>query len=169
MPPGLGEGLGGAVPAAEGLDACRPPPQQGVCEGAPLARACLGASWELDRVGGTTAGTCPPASPPQVFQSPHQVVAVLLIQALGALVPSIPVCLRTAMDRASPDCKLKRLLGLHEATAYFARGLEAAMLPSLSKCPRTQPLPCPPPRVPLCQLSLGKGHGCMASWVWKPR
>ncbi|XP_066496653.1 conserved oligomeric Golgi complex subunit 7 [Tiliqua scincoides] len=70
----------------------------------------------------------------QVFQSPHQVVAVLLIQVLGALVPSVPICLGTAMDCASPDNKLHCLLGLYEATAYFARSLEAAMLPSLREC-----------------------------------
>ncbi|XP_053132642.1 conserved oligomeric Golgi complex subunit 7 [Hemicordylus capensis] len=70
----------------------------------------------------------------QVFKNPHQVVCVLLIQVLGALVPSIPVCLSTAMDGAGPDRKLGCLLGLHDATAYFARGLEAAMLPSLGDC-----------------------------------
>lgn len=69
----------------------------------------------------------------QIFQNPHQVVAVLLIQVLGALLPSIPVCLTTAMDRASPDNKLQCLLGLYEATTYFARSLETAMLPSLSE------------------------------------
>ncbi|KAL8174937.1 UNVERIFIED_CONTAM: Golgi transport complex subunit 7 [Gekko kuhli] len=70
----------------------------------------------------------------QVFQSPPQVVVVLLIQALGALVPSLPVCLSSAMERAAPESKLGQLLSLHTATAYFARGLEAALQPSLREC-----------------------------------
>ncbi|XP_061456184.1 conserved oligomeric Golgi complex subunit 7 isoform X3 [Rhineura floridana] len=70
----------------------------------------------------------------QVFKNPHQVVVVLLIQALGALVPSIPICLSTTMERAGPESKLSRLLGLYDATTYFAHGLEAAMLPSLREC-----------------------------------
>nr|XP_020660453.1 conserved oligomeric Golgi complex subunit 7 [Pogona vitticeps]XP_020660454.1 conserved oligomeric Golgi complex subunit 7 [Pogona vitticeps]XP_020660455.1 conserved oligomeric Golgi complex subunit 7 [Pogona vitticeps] len=70
----------------------------------------------------------------QVFQAPHQVVTVLLIQALGALVPSIPTCLSTAVERAGPESKLSQLLGLYDATTYFARGLEAAMLPYLKQC-----------------------------------
>ncbi|KAJ7305799.1 hypothetical protein JRQ81_010165 [Phrynocephalus forsythii] len=70
----------------------------------------------------------------QVFKAPHQVVTVLLIQALGALVPSIAVCLSAAVERAGPESKLRQLLGLYEATTYFARGLEAAMLPHLKEC-----------------------------------
>ncbi|CAI5792477.1 conserved oligomeric Golgi complex subunit 7 [Podarcis lilfordi] len=70
----------------------------------------------------------------QVFKNPHQVVVVLLIQVLSALVPSIPVCLSTAMERAGPESRLSRLLGLYDATVYFARGLEVAMLPVLREC-----------------------------------
>lgn len=70
----------------------------------------------------------------QVFKAPHQVVTVLLIQALGALVPSVPVCLSTAVERAGPEGKLRQLLALYDATAYFARSLEAAMLPHLKEC-----------------------------------
>ncbi|XP_077173189.1 conserved oligomeric Golgi complex subunit 7 isoform X3 [Paroedura picta] len=70
----------------------------------------------------------------QVFQSPPQVVSVLLIQALGALVPSLPVCLSTAMEQASPEHKLGLLLSLHATTAYFARALEAALHPTLREC-----------------------------------
>ncbi|XP_042294025.1 conserved oligomeric Golgi complex subunit 7 isoform X2 [Sceloporus undulatus] len=70
----------------------------------------------------------------QVFRNPHQVVTVLLLQVLGALVPSLPACLTTSMERIGPEGKLAHLLGLRETTAYFARGLEAAMLPSLKEC-----------------------------------
>lgn len=70
----------------------------------------------------------------QVFQAPHQVVVVLLIQVLGALVPPLPICLSTAMERAGPESKLAELLGLYAATTYFARGLEAALQPSLREC-----------------------------------
>ncbi|XP_062999419.1 conserved oligomeric Golgi complex subunit 7 isoform X2 [Elgaria multicarinata webbii] len=70
----------------------------------------------------------------QVFKNPHQVVAVLLIQVLSALVPSVPTCLHTAMEHAGPESKLSRLLGLYDTTAYFAHGLEVAMLPSLREC-----------------------------------
>ncbi|XP_054850708.1 conserved oligomeric Golgi complex subunit 7 isoform X2 [Eublepharis macularius] len=53
----------------------------------------------------------------QVFQNPHQVVTVLLIQALGALAPSIPVCLNTALERANPEgeCNLVKVTELVEA------------------------------------------------------
>uniref|UniRef100_A0A6B2FH83 Conserved oligomeric Golgi complex subunit 7 n=1 Tax=Bothriechis nubestris TaxID=1766655 RepID=A0A6B2FH83_9SAUR len=70
----------------------------------------------------------------QVFQNPHQVVTVLLLQGLGALTPSLPTCLSAAMDHCSPESKLSQLLGLYGTTVYFARGLEAAMLPSLGEC-----------------------------------
>ncbi|XP_068063491.1 conserved oligomeric Golgi complex subunit 7 isoform X2 [Anomalospiza imberbis] len=69
----------------------------------------------------------------QVFKNPYEVVTVLLIQTLGALVPSIPVCLSTAMDRTGQDTKLTQLLELHDATVHFAKGLEVAMLPNLKE------------------------------------
>ncbi|XP_044308477.1 conserved oligomeric Golgi complex subunit 7 isoform X1 [Varanus komodoensis] len=70
----------------------------------------------------------------QVFKNPHQVVVVLLIQVLGALVPPIPVCLSTAMEQVSPEDKLSQLLGLFDATVFFARGLEVATRPGLREC-----------------------------------
>lgn len=70
---------------------------------------------------------------PQVFKKPHEVVTVLLIQTLGALVPSIPVCLSTAMERTGQETKLSKLLELYDATIHFAKGLEMAMLPNLSR------------------------------------
>lgn len=70
---------------------------------------------------------------PQVFKNPHEIVTVLLIQTLGALVPSIPVCLSTAVERTGQETKLNKLLELYDATIHFAKGLEVAMLPNLSK------------------------------------
>lgn len=58
---------------------------------------------------------------------------MLLIQTLGALVPSIPVCLGTAVERTGRDARLNKLLELYDATIHFAKGLEVAMLPNLSK------------------------------------
>lgn len=69
----------------------------------------------------------------QVFKKPHEIVTVLLIQTLGALVPSIPVCLSTAMERTGQETKLSKLLELYDATVHFAKGLEMAMLPNLSR------------------------------------
>uniref|UniRef100_A0A7M4EX52 Conserved oligomeric Golgi complex subunit 7 n=1 Tax=Crocodylus porosus TaxID=8502 RepID=A0A7M4EX52_CROPO len=69
----------------------------------------------------------------QVFKNPHEIVTVLLIQTLGALVPSIPVCLSTAMERAGQETKLTKLLELYDTTLHFARGLEVAMLPNLQE------------------------------------
>uniref|UniRef100_A0A8C8VIQ3 Conserved oligomeric Golgi complex subunit 7 n=1 Tax=Pelusios castaneus TaxID=367368 RepID=A0A8C8VIQ3_9SAUR len=69
----------------------------------------------------------------QVFRNPHEIVTVLLIQTLSALVPSIPVCLSTAMERASQETKLNMLLELYDITTHFARGLEVAMLPNLKE------------------------------------
>ncbi|XP_068100547.1 conserved oligomeric Golgi complex subunit 7 isoform X2 [Hyperolius riggenbachi] len=66
-----------------------------------------------------------------VFKKPHEVVTVLMIQTLAAMVPSIPVCLSTAMERSSPEHKLSTLLELYEATGHFAKSLEAAILPSI--------------------------------------
>jgi len=70
---------------------------------------------------------------PQVFKKPHEVVTVLLIQTLGALVPSIPVCLSTAMERTGQETKLSKLLELFDATVHFAKGLEMARLPNLRR------------------------------------
>uniref|UniRef100_G5E7U7 Conserved oligomeric Golgi complex subunit 7 n=1 Tax=Meleagris gallopavo TaxID=9103 RepID=G5E7U7_MELGA len=69
----------------------------------------------------------------QVFKKPHEIVTVLLIQTLGALVPSIPVCLSTAMERTGQETKLSKLLELYDATVHFAKGLEMAMLPNLKE------------------------------------
>ncbi|XP_038156865.1 conserved oligomeric Golgi complex subunit 7 [Cyprinodon tularosa] len=67
----------------------------------------------------------------QVFKNPYEVVMVLLIQTLGAMVPSIPVCLSTAVERAAQEQRLDTLLELHQTTSTFGHGLEAAMLPHL--------------------------------------
>lgn len=64
----------------------------------------------------------------QIFKKPHEVVTVLLIQTLAAMVPSIPVCLSTAMERTSPEHKLTTLLELFQATGHFAKALEAAIM-----------------------------------------
>ncbi|XP_075021726.1 conserved oligomeric Golgi complex subunit 7 isoform X2 [Calonectris borealis] len=69
----------------------------------------------------------------QVFKNPHEIVTVLLIQTLGALVPSIPICLSTAMERTGQETKLNKLLELYDATIHFAKGLEVAMLPNLKE------------------------------------
>ncbi|KAM6897780.1 conserved oligomeric Golgi complex subunit 7 [Xenentodon cancila] len=69
----------------------------------------------------------------QVFKNPYEVVTVLLIQTLGAMVPSIPVCLSTAMERASQEQRLDNLLELHHTTSTFGHSLEAAMLPHLGE------------------------------------
>ena len=47
--------------------------------------------------------------------------------------PSIPVCLGTALERTGQETKLNKLLELYDATIHFAKGLEVAMLPNLSK------------------------------------
>ncbi|XP_025131385.3 conserved oligomeric Golgi complex subunit 7 isoform X1 [Bubalus bubalis] len=65
----------------------------------------------------------------QVFKNPHDVVTVLLIQTLGALVPSLPVCLSSGVERAGPELELIKLLEFYDATAHFAKGLEMALLP----------------------------------------
>uniref|UniRef100_A0A5F8GE44 Conserved oligomeric Golgi complex subunit 7 n=1 Tax=Monodelphis domestica TaxID=13616 RepID=A0A5F8GE44_MONDO len=64
----------------------------------------------------------------QVFKNPHEVVTVLLIQTLNALVPSLPVCLDSGVERAGPDIRLTKLLELYDTTAHFAKGLEMALL-----------------------------------------
>ncbi|KAL0984367.1 hypothetical protein UPYG_G00140530 [Umbra pygmaea] len=69
----------------------------------------------------------------QVFKNPYEVVTVLLIQTLGALVPSIPVCLSSAMECSPQDQRLDTLLELHNTAATFGRGLEQAMLPHLGE------------------------------------
>ncbi|XP_024600330.1 conserved oligomeric Golgi complex subunit 7 isoform X4 [Neophocaena asiaeorientalis asiaeorientalis] len=65
----------------------------------------------------------------QVFRNPYEVVTVLLIQTLGALVPSLPVCLSSSVERAGPELELIKLLDFYDATAHFAKGLEMALLP----------------------------------------
>lgn len=69
----------------------------------------------------------------QVFKNPYEVVTVLLIQTLGAMVPSIPVCLSSSMERAAQEQRLDTLLELHQTTSTFGHGLEAAMLPRLGE------------------------------------
>ncbi|KAM9336713.1 conserved oligomeric Golgi complex subunit 7 isoform 1-T1 [Symphorus nematophorus] len=69
----------------------------------------------------------------QVFKNPYEVVTVLLIQTLGAMVPSIPVCLSTAVERAAQEQRLDTLLELHHTTSTFGHSLEAAMLPHLGE------------------------------------
>lgn len=64
----------------------------------------------------------------QVFKNPHEVVTVLLIQTLGALVPSLPGCLSDFVERAGPEQELDGLLELYTTTAHFAKGMEAALL-----------------------------------------
>ncbi|KAM9210877.1 conserved oligomeric Golgi complex subunit 7 isoform 2-T2 [Dugong dugon] len=67
----------------------------------------------------------------QVFKNPHEVVTVLLIQTLGALVPSLPICLSSAVERAGPEMELTKLLEFYDTTAHFAKGLEMAVLSHL--------------------------------------
>uniref|UniRef100_H0X3T8 Conserved oligomeric Golgi complex subunit 7 n=1 Tax=Otolemur garnettii TaxID=30611 RepID=H0X3T8_OTOGA len=67
----------------------------------------------------------------QVFKNPHEVVTVLLIQTLGALVPSLPMCLSSGVERAGPELELTKLLEFYDATTHFAKGLEMALLPHL--------------------------------------
>ncbi|XP_007571524.1 conserved oligomeric Golgi complex subunit 7-like [Poecilia formosa] len=69
----------------------------------------------------------------QVFKNPYEVVTVLLIQTLGSMVPSIPVCLSSAMERAAQEQRLDCLLELHQTTSTFGHSLEAAMLPHLGE------------------------------------
>ncbi|XP_075035633.1 conserved oligomeric Golgi complex subunit 7 [Mixophyes fleayi] len=69
----------------------------------------------------------------QVFKKPHEVVTVLLIQTLAAMVPSIPVCLSTAMERANPEHKLSTLLELYQTTSHFSKALEAAVMPNIGE------------------------------------
>lgn len=59
---------------------------------------------------------------------------MLLIQTLGAMVPSIPVCLSTALESTAQEQRLDLLLELHSATTTFGHSLEAAMLPHLGVC-----------------------------------
>uniref|UniRef100_A0A8D3BTJ0 Conserved oligomeric Golgi complex subunit 7 n=1 Tax=Scophthalmus maximus TaxID=52904 RepID=A0A8D3BTJ0_SCOMX len=61
----------------------------------------------------------------QVFKNPYEVVTVLLIQTLGAMVPSIAVCLSSAMERAAQEQCLDTLLELHQTTSNFGHSLEA--------------------------------------------
>ncbi|XP_077481878.1 conserved oligomeric Golgi complex subunit 7 [Stigmatopora argus] len=67
----------------------------------------------------------------QVFKNPHEVVTVLLIQILGAMVPSIPMCLNTCMDRAPQEQRLDTLLELNNTALTLGHNLEAAMIPHL--------------------------------------
>uniref|UniRef100_A0AAQ4QS26 Conserved oligomeric Golgi complex subunit 7 n=1 Tax=Gasterosteus aculeatus aculeatus TaxID=481459 RepID=A0AAQ4QS26_GASAC len=69
----------------------------------------------------------------QVFKNPYEVVTVLLIQTLGAMVPSIPVCLSSAVERAAQEQRLDTLLELHQTTSAFGQSLEGAMSPHLGE------------------------------------
>ncbi|KAI5939999.1 Conserved oligomeric Golgi complex subunit 7 [Manis javanica] len=64
----------------------------------------------------------------QVFKNPQEVVTVLLIQTLGSLVPSLPFCLSSGVERAGPELELIKLLEFYYATTHFAKGLEMALL-----------------------------------------
>uniref|UniRef100_A0A9J8CF15 Conserved oligomeric Golgi complex subunit 7 n=1 Tax=Cyprinus carpio carpio TaxID=630221 RepID=A0A9J8CF15_CYPCA len=70
----------------------------------------------------------------QVFRNPCEVLTVLMIQTLGAMVPSIPDCIAVALKRCSGDSRLDVLLELHQTAANFSRSLEAAMQPQLGEC-----------------------------------
>uniref|UniRef100_A0A8C1U2J6 Conserved oligomeric Golgi complex subunit 7 n=1 Tax=Cyprinus carpio TaxID=7962 RepID=A0A8C1U2J6_CYPCA len=70
----------------------------------------------------------------QVFRNPCEVLTVLMIQTLGAMVPSIPDCIAVALKRCSGDSRLDVLLELHQTAANFSRSLEAAMQPHLGEC-----------------------------------
>lgn len=70
-----------------------------------------------------------------MFKNPYEVVTVLLIQTLGAMVPSIPMCLSTAMERAAQEQRLDTLLELHHTVSTFGHNLEAAMLPHMGLYP----------------------------------
>ncbi|XP_006730882.1 conserved oligomeric Golgi complex subunit 7 [Leptonychotes weddellii] len=65
----------------------------------------------------------------QVFKNPHEVVTVLLIQTLGALLPTLPDCLSSSVERAGPELELLKLLEFYDTTTHFAKGLEMAQLP----------------------------------------
>lgn len=69
----------------------------------------------------------------QVFKNPYEVVTVLLIQTLGAMVPSIPVCLSSSLARTAQEQRLETLLELHQTASTFGHSLEAAMLPHLGE------------------------------------
>lgn len=68
-----------------------------------------------------------------MFKNPYEVVTVLLIQTLGAMVPSIPVCLSSAVERAAQEQRLDTLLELHQTTSAFGQSLEGAMSPHLGQ------------------------------------
>ncbi|XP_016093380.1 conserved oligomeric Golgi complex subunit 7-like [Sinocyclocheilus grahami] len=70
----------------------------------------------------------------QVFKNPCEVLTVLMIQTLGAMVPTIPDCIAGALKRYTGDCRVDVLLELHQTAANFSRSLEAAMQPQLSEC-----------------------------------
>uniref|UniRef100_A0A672KR28 Conserved oligomeric Golgi complex subunit 7 n=1 Tax=Sinocyclocheilus grahami TaxID=75366 RepID=A0A672KR28_SINGR len=70
----------------------------------------------------------------QVFKNPCEVLTVLMIQTLGAMVPTIPDCIAGALKRYTGDCRVDVLLELHQTAANFSRSLEAAMQPQLSAC-----------------------------------
>lgn len=76
----------------------------------------------------------------QVFKNPCEVLTVLMIQTLGAMVPSIPDCIAVALKRCSGDCRLDVLLELHQTAANFSRSLEAAMQPQLGACTPKNPV-----------------------------
>ncbi|KAJ3583738.1 hypothetical protein NHX12_015646 [Muraenolepis orangiensis] len=69
----------------------------------------------------------------QVFKRPYEVVTVLLIQTLGAMVPSGPVCVSSALERCDPEDRLEALLELHQTTSTFTHSLEATTLPHLGE------------------------------------
>ncbi|GAA6087456.1 conserved oligomeric Golgi complex subunit 7 [Tachysurus ichikawai] len=67
----------------------------------------------------------------QVFKNPYEIVTVLMIQTLGAMVPSIPECIAAALERCPAESRLDTLLELHQTTTSFSYSLENAMQPHL--------------------------------------
>lgn len=70
----------------------------------------------------------------QVFKNPYEVVTVLMIQTLGAMLPSIPECIAGELKRCSGEDRLDTLLDLHHTAANFSRSMESAMTPHLVEC-----------------------------------
>uniref|UniRef100_W5KXJ4 Conserved oligomeric Golgi complex subunit 7 n=1 Tax=Astyanax mexicanus TaxID=7994 RepID=W5KXJ4_ASTMX len=70
----------------------------------------------------------------QVFKNPYEVVTVLMIQTLGAMVPSIPDSIAAALECCPAEGRLETILELHQTAANFSRSLETAMQPHLSEC-----------------------------------
>uniref|UniRef100_A0A4W4FHX5 Conserved oligomeric Golgi complex subunit 7 n=1 Tax=Electrophorus electricus TaxID=8005 RepID=A0A4W4FHX5_ELEEL len=70
----------------------------------------------------------------QVFKNPYEVVTVLLIQTLGAMVPSIPESIAAVLGGCPVESRLDMLLELHQTAVNLSRSLETAMQPHLGEC-----------------------------------